>query len=95
MLPGFVVFLLQTSDVPERDAADASKLQFSFQHLLYLSFLGSFLHLLSTNQIDSLGGQDQISLDRLCCDGKKEEVRTVSNARKEKNSGCIWRRGMA
>jgi len=52
-------------DPPERDAGDAFKLQFPLQHFLYLSFLGSFLHLLSTNQIDALGGKDQVSLDGL------------------------------
>lgn len=57
--------------LPERDATDASKLHFSFQHLLYLSFLGSLLHLLSSNQIDALGCQDHISLDGLGCDKKK------------------------
>lgn len=56
---------LRTRDLPERDTTDASKLQFPFQHLLYLSFLRSFLHLLSSNQIDALRGQDQISLDGL------------------------------
>lgn len=50
---------------PERNGADASKLQFSLQHLLYLSLLGAFLHLLPSDQIDGPGRQDQISLDGL------------------------------
>lgn len=60
-------------NLPERDAAEASKLKFPFQHLLDLSFLRSFLHLLSANQIDALGGQDQVPLDRLGCNGKKKK----------------------
>lgn len=57
---------------PERDATDVVKLQLSFQHLLYLPFLGSLLHLLSTNQIDTLRGQDQVSLDGLVMRGKRK-----------------------
>lgn len=51
--------------IPERDAWDASELHFPFQHLLNLAFLGPFFHLLTTNQVDALRGQDQVSLDGL------------------------------
>lgn len=57
---------MSTGASPERDTGDVCKVQFPFQHLFDQPFLGSLLHLLSTNQIDALRGQDQISLDRLC-----------------------------
>lgn len=51
--------------LPERDTADAFELHFSFQHLFDLSFLWSLLDFFSTDQINTLWGQDQISLDGL------------------------------
>ena len=46
--------------LPQRHSADAAELQLPLQHLSDLSLLRALLHLLSANQIDAPGRQDEV-----------------------------------
>lgn len=50
---------------PERNRLDLLQLNLSLHHLLNLPFLGTLLHLLPSNQIEELGGENKVTLDNL------------------------------
>lgn len=64
-----VVPLLQLHDdddpVPHRNRLDLVELHLPLQNLLDLAFLWTLLHLLSANQVQEFGGEDEIPLHRL------------------------------
>ena len=52
--------------LPQRNTTDAVELQLPLQHLSDLALLRALLHLLSANQIDAPGGQDEVPPHGLC-----------------------------
>lgn len=59
-----------TNLVPEWHCQDLLHIDLPLQHLRHQAFIWSLFHLFSPNQVNRLGGQDQIPLDAL----KKKEV---------------------
>lgn len=51
--------------VPHGHRLDLVELYLSLQDLLDLALLWTLLHLLSTNQVQVFGGQDEVALHRL------------------------------
>lgn len=66
--------------VPHGNRLDPVELNLSLQNLLDLSFVWSLLHLLSPNQVQELGGEDQISLHSL---GNRDRRCVWADTRKE------------
>lgn len=52
-------------DAPQRDAAHRLELHLLLEHLLDLPLLRTFLHLLPPDQVEVLGGEDEVPLDGL------------------------------
>lgn len=52
-------------DAPQGNRLDLVELNLPLKDLLDLAFIRTLLHLLSTNQVQELGGQDEVTLHGL------------------------------